>query len=57
MSTDPGGSPAEDEKLIRLAEAEREAGVPDLQTAAAAAQAKKHLSGAGLEDESEPPPT
>lgn len=39
MQTDPGKM--NDAEVIKLAEAERDAGVPDLQTAAASAAAKQ----------------
>ena len=41
--TTPDPAASDDETLVALAEAERQAGVPDQQTAAAAAEARKRL--------------
>jgi len=47
-----GATKKDDERLVALAEAEREAGVPDQQTAIAAAEAKKRLDEQGTENSS-----
>ena len=46
-----------DEEVMRLAEAERDAGVPDVQTAAAASDAKQRLATVPAADESEAHPS
>lgn len=43
-----------DDELMRLAQAERDAGVPDVQTAAAAAEAKQRQHDSGDEVEAHP---
>ena len=49
MQTDP--EKMTDEQVVALAAAERDAGVPDMQTAAAAADAKERIANAGDEDD------
>ena len=41
---DDGSNRLNDKEIVKLAEAERDAGVPDIQTAAAAAEAKELAS-------------
>lgn len=52
METDP--AKMTDDELVKLAQAERDAGVPDLQTAAAAAEAKQRQHDSGAEVEAHP---
>ena len=52
METDPT-NPADDD-IVRLAQAERDAGVPDMQPAAAAADAKRRQGDTAAEVEAHP---
>lgn len=55
MQTDP--EKMTDDEVVALAQAERDAGVPDMQTAEAAAEAKQRLPTGGGEGESEAHPS
>ena len=54
---DDGSNRLNDKEIVKLAEAERDAGVPDIQTAAAATEAKERAAATTDDGEAEAHPS